>query len=273
MTVLVTGATGNVGAEVVRALVRAEVDLRALVRSPSPLDVPQVVGDLNDPASLSFFGVEALFLLPGYRDMPGILAEASRAGVRRVVLLSSPAVTASDTGNAVSEYMIRSEEAVRSSGLEWTVLRPNGFMSNTLRWLPQLSAGDVVRDAFATVPVAMIDPYDIGAVACRALTSAEFSGQVLMLSGPEPLLPADRVRVLGEVLDRELTFVGLSDEQARAEMSAAMPAEYVHAFFSFYSEGTLDESRLYPTVEQVTGRPPRDFRTWARAHAGEFATT
>lgn len=168
--------------------------------------------------------------------------------------------------------MIRSEEAVLSSGLEWTVLRPNGFMSKSLRWLPQLSVGDAVRDAFGSVPVAMIDPCDIGAAAASALTSSEFVGQVLMLSGPEPLLPADRVRVLGEVLGRDLTFVGLSDEEARAEMSAAMPAEYVRAFFSFYRDGTLGESRLHPTVEQVTGRPPRDFRTWAQAYAGEFAT-
>ncbi len=145
-------------------------------------------------------------------------------------------------------------------------------MSKSLRWLPQLSVGDAVRDAFGSVPVAMIDPCDIGAVAASALTSSEFVGQVLMLSGPEPLLPADRVRVLGEVLGRDLTFVGLSDEEARAEMSAAMPAEYVRAFFSFYRDGTLGESRLHPTVEQVTGRPPRDFRTWAQAYAGEFAT-
>lgn len=273
MTVLVTGATGNVGAEVVRALVSAGVEARALVRSATPLDVPQVVGDLNDPASLSFFGVESLFLLPGYRDMPGVLARAADAGVRRVVLLSSPAVTASDTANAVSRYMIRSEEAVLASGLEWTVLRPNGFMSNTLRWLPQLAAGDVVRDAFGSVPVAMIDPYDIGEVAARALTSADFAGQVLLLSGPAKLLPADRVRVLGQVLGRDLSFVALPDEVARAEMAAAMPAEYVHAFFSFYRDGTLDESRLYPTVEQITGRPPRDFGTWARAHAAAFTTT
>ncbi|CAL9421818.1 NAD(P)H azoreductase [Actinosynnema sp. ALI-1.44] len=271
MTVLVTGATGNVGSEVVRALVALGVEVRALVRSPTPLDVPQVVGDLNDPASLSFFGVESLFLLPGYRDMPGILAKAVDAGVRRVVLLSSPAVTASDTANAVSRYMIRSEEAVFASGLEWTVLRPNGFMSNTLRWLPQLAAGNVVRDAFGGVPVAMIDPYDIGEVAARALTS-DFAGQVLVLSGPEKLLPGDRVRVLGEVLGRNLSFVALPDEVARAEMAAAMPAEYVHAFFSFYRDGTLDESRVYPTVQDVTGRPPRDFGTWARAHAAEFAT-
>ncbi|MEV4002788.1 NAD(P)H-binding protein [Actinomadura sp. NPDC049753] len=270
--ILVTGATGNVGGEVVQALVRAGQPVRALVREPAGLAVEQAVGDLNDPGSLApaLDGVRGVFLLPGYRDMAGLLTSMRRAGVERVVLLSSLATIATDTRNAVSEFMIDSETAVRESGLAWTFLRPNAFMSNALRWLPQLREGDVVKDAFGDVPLASTDPYDIAAVAVRALLDPGHEGQAYPLSGPERLLPAERLAVLAEVLDRDLRFHALTDEEARADMAGRIPEEYIHAFFSFYSDGTLDESQIYPTVEKVTGHPPRTFKQWADAHADDF---
>jgi len=273
---LVTGATGNIGAELVRTLAEAGEAVRALVRDPAvelPAGAEAVTGDLNEPASLrpALAGATGVFLLPGYRDMPGLLGEARAVGVQRVVLLSGGSAGSGDLTNAVSAYMIRSEEAVRDSGLPATILRPSGFMSNTLRWLPQLRAGDVVRDAFPNVAVAMIDPADIAAVAAVALTTAGHDGQVYRLTGPQPLRPAARVRILAEVLGRPLRFEGQSDDEARVEMSQAMPAEYVDAFFRFYADGELDESPVLPTVEQVTGRPPRTFAQWARAHTSAFS--
>ncbi|HEY3717075.1 MAG TPA: NAD(P)H-binding protein [Jatrophihabitantaceae bacterium] len=274
--ILVSGATGNIGAELVRMLAEAGEPVRALVRDPAaalPDGAEPVTGDLDQPQTLraALAGVRGVFLLPGYRDMPGLLGEVGAAGVERVVLLSGGSAGSGDLTNAVSRYMIRSEEAVRDSGLAATILRPSGFMSNTLRWLPQLRAGDVVRDAFPKVAVAMIDPADIAALAAVALTTAGHDGQVYRLSGPQPLRPADRVRVLAEVLGRPLRFEGQSDDEARVEMSQAMPAEYVDAFFRFYADGELDESPVLPTVEQITGRPPRTFEQWARAHTAAFS--
>jgi uncharacterized protein YbjT (DUF2867 family) len=276
MHTLVTGATGNAGSEVVKALVEAGEEVHALVRSADRADaVPAgaraVVGDLNRPDTLPLSGVRAVFLLSGYRDMPVALAGMKRAGVERVVLLSSSAVPGGDMGNAVARYHIESEAAVRESGLGWTMLQPNSFMTNTLQWVDQLRAGDVVRAPFAGVRVATIDPADIAAVAARALVSDEHDGRSYRLSGPESLLPADRVAVLARVLGRDLRFEAQSDDEARAEMSAAMPPDYVDAFFSFFVDGKLDESEVLPTVEEVTGRPPGTFEAWARAHAGAFS--
>jgi uncharacterized protein YbjT (DUF2867 family) len=159
---------------------------------------------------------------------------------------------------------------VRASGLGWTVVRSFGFMSNTLQWVPQLRAGDVVRAPFAGVPIAMIDPFDIAAVAASVLTAAGPAGRVYTVSGPQALRPADRVRVLGEVLGRDLRFEAQPDDEARAEMSTAMPAAYVDAFFDFYVKGALDESQPRPDVAEVTGRPPRTFHQWAQAHTDAF---
>jgi len=248
----------------VRGLIRRDED-----RSRLPAGVEGVVGDLNRPETLSaaLTGVRGVHLLSGYQDMTGLMAEIRRAGVEHVVLQSSSSVPGGDMSNAVARYHILSEAAVRESGVAWTFLQPNSFMSNTLQWAPQLQSGDVVRAAFPDVRVATIDPFDVAAVSAQALTSKGHEGRSYRLSGPESLLPGDRVAVLAEVFGRDLRFEGQSDAEARAEMSEAMPAEYVDAFFSFFVDGKLDESQVLPTVEEVTGRPPRSFEQWARAHA------
>jgi uncharacterized protein YbjT (DUF2867 family) len=271
--ILVSGATGNAGGAVVRALVERGEDVRGLVRSANatlPSGAEAVVGDLDRPDTLTeaIARAHGLFLLPGYRDMPGLLAEARSAGVERVVLLSGGAAVAGDVGNAISQYMIRSEEAVRDSGLTWTILRPHEFMSNALRWESQVRSG-VVRVPFADVSVAVIDPRDIAAVAVTALVDGGHEGQTYRLSGPESLLPAERVRILGEVLGRDLRFEAQPDDEARAEMSESMPPEYVDAFFGFYAGG-IDESPVLPTVKEITGRKPGTFEAWAFDHAEAF---
>ncbi|MCR3748063.1 NAD(P)H-binding protein [Lentzea californiensis] len=272
--ILVTGATGNVGAEVVAALIAAGEPVRALQRKgEAPAGAETVAGDLNEPESLkpALDGVAAVFLLPGYRHMPKLLEQVRLARVARVVLLSGGSAGDGDPDNAVSRYMAESEAAARESGVPWTFLRPSAFMSNTLRWAPQLREGDVVREPFADVRVANIDPCDIAAVAVQALLTSAHEGQIHHLSGPESLLPADRLRVLGEVLGRDLVLRPQANDEARTEMSAAMPAEYVDAFFRFYVDGTLDESKVLPAVGEITGQPPRTFRQWAADHAEAFA--
>jgi uncharacterized protein YbjT (DUF2867 family) len=264
--ILVTGATGNAGAELVRVLEQTGRPVRPLVRGPDGLP------DLNKPASLrpALDGVRGLFLLSGYDDMPGILAEAARAGVERVVLLSGSTAESGDTANAVTRYMIRSEQAVRESELSWTILRPHAFMSNALRWLPQLTAGDTVRAQFPQAVSTVIDPYDIASVAAAALMSTGHEGATYRLTGAEALRPADQVRILAEAIGRDLTFVGLTDQETRAELSRTMPVQYVEAFWSFYVDGTLDESMVTPAVAEVTGRAPRTFRQWAADHVDAF---
>jgi uncharacterized protein YbjT (DUF2867 family) len=273
--ILVTGATGNIGSELVRALTQSGEPVRALARSaqPSQNGVEYVTGDLNEPDSIrsALTAVRGLFLLPGYQGMSGTLAQAKAAGVEHVVMVSSSSIEGGEASNAITKYMMDSEQAVRDSGLPWTFLRSFGFMSNALEWIPQLQAGDVVRAPWPDVPIAVIDPHDIAAVAAVALTSPGHAGRSYILSGPEPLRPADRVAILGEVLGRPLTFEAQPDDEARAEMSKAMPADYVDAFFRFYSGGTLDESQPRPDVRDVTGRPPRTFRDWARTHAAAFS--
>ncbi len=274
---VVGGASGNVGSELIRELLERGERVRAIVHSErSAAGLPEgaepVEGDLNDGSTLrqAFAGATGAYLLAGYDDA-GIVAELERAGVARAVLLSSGSAPTGKLDNAVAAYHIASERALERSSVAATFLRPNTFMSNALRWQPQLARGEVVRDAFPNVAVAVNDPADVAAVAAVALNSGDHGGEALRITGPEALTPGERLAILADVLDRELRFEGQTDAEARVEMEAAMPKEYVDAFFEFFVDGLIDETTVLPTVEEVTGRPPRGFRAWAEAHVGEFS--
>ncbi|MFG1927162.1 NAD(P)H-binding protein [Cryptosporangium sp. NPDC048952] len=273
---LVAGATGNVGGGVTRHLLDAGCPVRALVRpgskGPVPAGAAVVEADLNDRASLrsAYADVEAAFLLAGYPDMPGILADLNAAGVERVVLLSSGCVVGGDLDNAVVRFNVVSEAAVRDSGLPWTVLRPSGFMSNTLQWVDQLRTGDVVREPFADVPIAVIDPDDIAAVASLVLRTPGHDAQSYRLTGPDVLLPAERAAILGAVLQRPIQLQPEPDDQARVRMEESMPPEMVDAFFQFFRRGGYDDAHVNDVAPTLLGRPLRTFRAWADANHGAF---
>jgi uncharacterized protein YbjT (DUF2867 family) len=213
--ILVTGASGNVGGEVVRRLAADGAPVRALARRPDAVLLPDrkdrvdvVAGDLSRPESLddALAGVDAVFLLGGFDTMAAVLDRAAQAGVRRVVLLTSRCVVGGRPDNAITGMWMESEAVLERSGLPGTVLRPAGFQSNVARWSDQLRAGDVVRAPWADVPIAAIDPADIAAVAAVALLTGDYEGQALSLSGPQALTARQQLTVVSEVLDRPLRF-------------------------------------------------------------------
>ncbi|TCO26328.1 uncharacterized protein YbjT (DUF2867 family) [Kribbella steppae] len=274
MTVLVTGASGNAGGAVVQALAASGIAARALVRKeiPLPAGIEAVYGDLNRPESFvdALSGVSGIFLLSGYDRVEELLDNAVRAGVRKVVLLSSSSLDSADTSNAIAAYHHAAEEAVKVSGLEWTFLRPNSFMSNTLRWLDQLRAGDVVRVQFPEVPISTIHPLDIADVAVRAFTD-DHAGTIHRLTGPVALTPPQQVEILGQAIGRSLTAYPMSRTETHEELAATMPPQYAAAIESFYGDGIIDETSVKDSVETITSRPPRTLQDWTRENAALFA--
>lgn len=274
--IVVTGATGNVGGELVGALSSRGEHVRAVVRDPQraslPAGVEVVHGDLELPESLtsSLAGARAVFLLGGWGDMAGLVGQIGRVGIEHVVLLTSRCVIGGKDDNPITRMWLDSEAAIRASGVEWTILRPSSFHTNALRWLPQLREGDVVQAPWPQVAIASIDPADIAAVAAIALTEPGHRHVAYALSGPEPLTPGHQVATLAEVLQRPLRYEPLSDVTARARMAADTPAPFIDAFFRFYSDNEFDDSAVLDTVERITGRPPRTFLNWARTHTPAF---
>jgi uncharacterized protein YbjT (DUF2867 family) len=249
------------------------------VRKPDsaafPAGVQVAAGDLEEPGSLgpALDGVGKVFLLGGFATAD-VLRRIRAAGTGHVVLLTSRCVIGGNPQNAVTRMWLDAEAAVRDSGAAWTILRPSGFASNALRWLPQLREGDVVRAPWPSVAVAAIDPADIAAVASAVLRGAGHEGEALTLSGPEPLTPGEQVATLGRAAGRPLRYQPLADDEARAAMAAdGTPASLIDAFFRFFSAGEFDDSAVTITVQDVTGRPPRSFDQWARTHADLFTRT
>jgi uncharacterized protein YbjT (DUF2867 family) len=272
--IAVTGAAGVVGGEVLRAAAAADMPARALVRrSPkhlaAPADVVEV--DLDDAAATgrALQGCEMLFLLAGFADMTGLLAAAREAGVRRVALLSTGAVQDGDESNAVVAMNAASERAVRGSALDGAILRASGFQSNALRWLPQLASGDVVRDPFPDVPIALVDPADLGAAVVTVLRGGH-DGETLRLTGPEALRPADQVAIVARATGRPMHFQPQPQDQARTEMRDVMPEPFVEAIFRFFADGDYDDSRIDPTLPHVLGRAAGTLTAWAARHADQF---
>lgn len=270
MRILVLGATGNVGRAVVETALAGGHEVRAVSRGGSggPAGAEVYVGDLNDAATLTraLDGVTAVFTLAGYGGLAETLADAVHAGAERVVLLSSSSAPSGNRDNAVAKYHIESEDAVRASGLGWTILQPNAFMSNALRWRPQILAGEVIREPFGDIALSVVDPADIAAVTLLALAGAGHHGRSYRLSGPEALTAAERADLLGAALGRKLTVVVSSDEEARE----GLPPAYADAFHEFYRSGLIDETTVQPDVPRLLGRPPVAFADWAAANRHRF---
>ncbi|MEU9887006.1 NAD(P)H-binding protein [Sphaerisporangium sp. NPDC051011] len=276
--ILVTGATGNVGREVVDQLLAAGHDVRALTRDPGTARLPGGVevaaGDLTLPETLpaALDGATAVFLFPVPGSAPAFLKAAKDAGVRRVVLLSSMAVDddAEVQSNPIAAFHAVIEDAVAGSGLEWTFLRPGAFAANSYQWAEQAKAGDVVRVPFPGAVTAPIDEADIAAVGVRALTEDGHNGAKYALTGPEQLTQTDQVRIMGEVLGRPLRVEELPAEVARERMIKHTPAEIVDTFLDMFAKLVGGEALVTGTVQQVTGRPARTYAEWAQTHANAF---
>lgn len=269
---VVTGATGNVGRELVGELLRRGLPTRAVVRDAAaslPPDVEIFSGDLTDPESTrpAFRDADAVFLLPGY---PGLADAARSAGAKRLVQLSGGSAGMSDLSNAVTRYMNASEAEMRESGLEWTVLRPTAFMSNLLRWAAQLASGDEIRIPFADVPVACVHPGDVAAVAATAMVDDGHAFMIYRPTGPQALLPEQQVHLLGEAIGRDLAVRALSNREAREYMLVNTPPPYVAAFFDFYVNRSLDETTVRTTVGDVTGRLARALPEWLADNRHRF---
>ncbi|MFI6706207.1 SDR family oxidoreductase [Nonomuraea sp. NPDC050478] len=274
-TILVTGATGNVGGHVVRELERAGLPVRALVRDPARARLPErvetVAGDLTRPETLgpALADVETAFLVwPGFAARtaePVVEALAGRA--RRVVYLSAN-VPQGDGEPTIFHQEL--ERLIRASGMSWTFLRPSGFAVNTLGWADQVRTG-VVRWPYGQAGRTLIHEKDIAAVAVHVLTSAGHGGAAYPISGPEVLTQAEQVRIIGEVIGREVRWEELPPEQAREQLLAAWgDANFVDAALAGWRSLVDSPEEVTDVVEKLLGRPALPFRSWVRDHEADF---
>ncbi|MFI0941792.1 NAD(P)H-binding protein [Streptomyces sp. NPDC021020] len=279
---LVTGATGNIGRELVRQLDAAGDAPRVLVRDAGraaglPARAERVVGDFTDPPGLAaaFAGVERAFLLtPGISTATtaNAVAAARAAGVRHLVLLSSTNVLG-DPMPAMGRWHHAREEIVRRSGIPATILRPVGFMTNALDWLPTIRAGRYVLDPVGPGRMTLIDPADIAAVAAHVLTTDGHAGRAYALTGAEPLTVAEQAAMLSAAAGTTLTTrpVATPEEAVAARFPNGAPPALAEAIVEGFRLMRADtEGFRTDTVERLLGRPPAGFADWCARHSDVF---
>jgi uncharacterized protein YbjT (DUF2867 family) len=283
--ILVTGATGIAGSQVVRALLEQRHDVRAFVRDRDRArgllgdSVELVQGDFADPHSLhaALDGVRDVFL-SGADDPRRVEWEtaaidaAVEAGVRRIVKLSS---IVAEPGAAVAfwDWHGRIEEHLRKSQVAAVVLRASFFMSNLLAASQQVALEGRLYAPAGEARIAMIDPRDVGAVAAAVLGTTGHDGRTYVVTGPQAITYADVAAALSAATARDVEFIDVPSEDATLGMiQAGLPvfvAEQVGAIFAQARQGVAEH--VTPTVESLTGRAPHDFASFARCHAPAFA--
>ena len=277
--IVVTGATGNVGRPLTRALAEAGQQVTAVSRHAAavPDGVRHLAVDLTEPGGLgpALTGAKALFLLlSGDMHAAGAnpadtIAAAEAAGVRRVVLLSTQGVATRPLG-ATRIAMRALEDLLRGSGLEWAILRPGGFASNALWWAESIRAQRVVAAPFGDVGVPIVDPADIAEVAAACLLDDRHNGGVYELTGPEVITPRRQAEAIAAALGSPVRFHDLTREQAKAAMAHSMPAELAEDTLTILGSPNPAELRVSPDVQRVLGRAPRPFADWAARNIAAF---
>jgi uncharacterized protein YbjT (DUF2867 family) len=274
--ILVTGATGTIGSELVPLLAR-RFAVRAMTRKPDFAGA--VFGDLDRPETLPAVldGVTSVFVLvPGYGpDGPvqerALVAAARDAGVRQLVKLSTSGVTFGAT-DAISEGHRGGEEVVRGSGIPWTILRPGTFMT----YLEQYAAG-IARERTMTVtetdPVsAMVHPLDVAAVAAAVLTTAGHDGQEYTITGPEALSPRQQADAVAEVIGAPVRLVTRTVAQTRAVYeSRGWGGPRLESLLELKRQSGAWDHTVFDTVPRLTGRPALTLRDWLDEHLELFS--
>lgn len=265
MTILVTGATGNIGRMLVDHLIALGVDdVRALTNKPEAAGLPDSVqvakGYLGRLETLpaAFEGVDSVYLAPLERTIREVLDIAKEAGVRHVVDLAGPP----------DNWWYPISQAVEASGLEWTHLWPGEFMENATMWAPQIIETGSVSEPYpdsANAPIAMDD---IAAVAAVCLSEPGHTGQAYTLTGPESLTRTEILRRIGDALGKNLVFDRVS-RQATLEALTPSMGDFANTYVDGLEAQVEHPQRAETTVHDLVGRSTT-FAQWALDHVEKF---
>ena len=277
--ILVTGATGTIGRQVVAELLDTGARVRAMTRNPDaaglPVEVEVVRGDLTAPETIGrcVDHIEAVFLVwtaPAATVSAAVDQMARQA--HRIVYLSAPYKTAHplfQQPNPAAALNAEIERVIEASDLRWTFLRPGMFAANALHWWAgQIRGGDVVRWPCGTAPTAPIHERDIAAVAVRALLEPGHDGAEYVLTGPESLTQSEQVTRIGDVIGRPLRYEELTPDEARREIPFPLPV--MNMLLNAWTAAIGQPALVTSTVAEILGRPALTFQEWVTDHVEAF---
>ena len=273
---LVMGARGNVGKHVLNDLIARGLPVRASARHPEPgqfpADVDVRAADLTDPATLgpAFDGVGQVFLYAHREGVRGVMDAARRAGVGRIVVMSSGSVIhPTSEGNTLTEQHREIEDMFAAADdLMVIPIRPLVLAANALGWAHPIRATGTVALYRPEALTAPIHERDIAAVAVAALTGNNDTTD--MLTGPTRMSQRGQVAVIAAATGKDITVGVLTGEDALKQFSGFMPVEEAHAVVRFLDDAAMGNSPATDAVERILGRPAVSFDRWAADHAADF---
>jgi uncharacterized protein YbjT (DUF2867 family) len=277
MTIVVTGATGNVGRPLVSLLAAAGARVRAVTRTPDAAAFPDGVQALSSVIE-ALPGASAVFLNSRALgdDLADVVATARRSGVGKLVALS--AINADDDfarqpSRVRGDRNKEVEQLCVDSGLAWVSLRPSVFATNFAgMWSAQIRAGDVVGGPYAAASSAPIVEADIAAVAAHALLTDELVGQRIPLTGPQSLTNTELVDVIATVLGRPLRYVEAPPDVVRERfVGIGLGADFADAYIAMLADAVDKPALVTHDIEKITGRPATPFAVWVSDHRQLFA--
>jgi len=281
--ILVTGASGSVGREVVREILKTGKEFRAMFRSKedaakSPQGVKAVIADFRDAASLAnaLRDVEQVFLvcspIPELVELEGKAIDACRkSGVKRIVLNS--ALGAGDFDKSFPSWHRKVEDKLKASGIENTILRPNGFMQNTVTYLaPSIRTQGVFYDAMGGAKTSYVDVKDVAAVAAKVLTSEGHSGKVYELNGPEAITQDELAKRIAAKAGRAVRHITVSpDEYRKGLLDAGVPEWMANAELDLQGYFQSGKAAVVDgLIAKLLGRPEGTIDMFLSEVADEF---
>ncbi|QWF76676.1 SDR family oxidoreductase [Amycolatopsis sp. CA-230715] len=285
--ILVTGATGAIGKHLVRELDQAGTPFAAFVRDEAKgqaLGCEFIVGDFGDPASVAaaMRGVDVLLLngngaLPVEGEQPmiaqqkAVIDAARDAGVSHIVKISAQGAREGGKLSTGAHWEI--ERHLKSSGVGWSILRPNSFMQNFITGAATLIESGTVQGPFPHSRVPYVDCYDIAACAAALLTAAGPTSRTFALTGPESLTQREIADRFGIALGTPVTSVELSPEDMVAGLrSQGLPEWFARDAVALWADVAADRTLATTTgtVEELTGRAPRTFDEFLTANLAAF---
>jgi uncharacterized protein YbjT (DUF2867 family) len=277
MTVLVTGARGQIGGAVLAGLAAAGEPVRASSRAPRPGEFPGGVAvarlDLTDPASwpAALAGVRKVFLYAHPEGAAHFAAAAVTAGVEHVVLLSSSSVLTPDPeANPIAQRHLAVERALDEAGLDRTFVRPGYYATNALRW-QSIRTGRVLRTAFPEGVTSAVHERDIAEVAVRALLDDAHRGAAYPVLGAGPVTVREQVAAIAAALGEPVRLEEVDVDSYRAQLSTQLPEPIVERFLRARGNVPLLPAEVATdAVPRILGRPALTFAAWARDHVADF---
>lgn len=272
--VLVTGATGNTGSGLVPALRNAGVDVRAFVRDESKaqslkdMGVEVVIGDLDQPETIApaVEGVDKIYLCTWNgptqaQQAKDVIAAAAQAGNPHIVRHS---MWGSEKSRIVQQGD-QVDEALKSSGLPWTILRPTFFMQNTMMAAETIASDGMLYWDVGDGKLGMIDLRDIVDSAFAVLTGSGHEGKSYILTGPEAISFHDVANTFSKVLGKDVTYVSVPHEVSLESMVSMGFPEWVARGYGELMEGFSEgfANSVTENVATLTGHPARSFEQYA----------